>query len=536
MCVAAALLGMGVLAGGCARRDTRVASGTRNQILHLANGGEPKDLDPNVMVAAVEYTIMSALFEGLVIIAGDGNSILPGVAERWEISPDGLTYTFHLRADARWSDGTPVTADDFLFSFRRIFSPELGAPSADWGFAIAGSRAYIAGKNTDPASLGVRAPDPRRLELQLEHPAPYILYVLGGAPFHPLPRHVVERHGAATRPNTAWTRPGQLVGNGAFVLKEWISNSRLVVTRNPHYWDRGRVRLNEVRFYPIDQPGAEERSFRAGELHITYTLPVTKLAEYRAARPTPMHRTPLLWTNYLVFNTTRPPFDNPTLRRALSLAIDRDTLVSHALQDAGSVATSLTRPPTAGYSPRVAPAYDPDEARRLLAKAGFPGGTGLPRIELLVSMVAENRGLAEILQQQWRRELGVSADIIQQESKVRIDSTRTKNYQVSLGGFFYGIQAPEFILMLAVGDAPGNDSGWKNADFDAAFRRANHALTIAERHAAYDEMEELVRTHVPFAPLYFENKCQLVHPDVRGWRDNALYAIDWRDLWLEPAR
>jgi oligopeptide transport system substrate-binding protein len=172
----------------------------------------------------------------------------------------------------------------------------------------------------------------------------------------------------------------------------------------------------------------------------------------------------------------------------------------------------------------------------LFVEAGFPGGKGFPPIQLLVSANSESTALGEVIQQQWRRELGVNLELVRQESKVRIDAMRAKDYQVGLAGLFYGIQAPEFILMLALGGAAGNDAAWRNVEFDAAFGAANQALTVAERHAAYDRMEELVRLHAPYAPLYFENMCHLVHPDVHGWRDNALYAIDWRDLWLERAK
>ena len=526
-----------VLGGlGCGRRETRVAAGTRDQVLHIGNGAEPKDLDPNTQRAAIEYTIMSALFEGLVVIAGDGETILPGVAERWEISADKLVYTFHLRSDARWSDGAPITADDFLFSFRRVFTPSMAAPNADVGYAIAGASDYATGKNTSPDSLGLRAVDARTFEIRLAHPAPYFFFVLGGAPFMPVPRHVIERHGGATRPGTPWTRPGNLVGNGPFVLKSWQAQVNVTAAKNPQYWDRAHVRLNEIRFYGIESPDGEERAYRAGELHVTYRTPLNKLAVYQGNKIPQLHVTPMLWTNFVIFNTTRPPFDRGEVRRAFALAINRERLVSGVLHESGSVAHALTRPGTGGYSPPVLSDHDPAEARRLLAQAGYPSGAGIPKVEFLISPNGAEAELAQVLQNNWQQELGVRIEIVQQESKTGLDAMVSKNYQAGLTGYFYGTPAAEFILTVGNGDSPSNWTGWNSPDFNRAFKEAKFAQSTEARHAAYDRMERLIQAEAPFAPLYFTNQCNLIHPSVRGWRDNSFYAIDWRDLWLETAK
>jgi oligopeptide transport system substrate-binding protein len=527
------LAGLMVGSFGCGRHETRVAAGTRNQLLHLGNGAEPKDLDPNTQLATIEFNIMSALFEGLVVIASDGETILPGVAERWEISADRLVYTFHLRSDARWSDGSPVTADDFLFSFHRVFTPSIASANADTGFAIAGAKDFASGRSASPESLGLRALDPRTFEIRLAHPAPYLLFVLGGAPFLPVPRQLVERHGGAARPGTPWTRPGNMVSNGPFVLKSWQAQVNVGVTKNPQYWDRAHVRLNEIRFYGIDSADGEERAYRAGELHLTYRTPLNKLAVYQGNKIPQLHVTPMLWTNYVIFNTTRPPFDRVEVRRAFALAIDREHLISGVLHEAGAVAHSLTRPGTGGYSPPIMQDHDPALARRLLAEAGYPGGAGFPKVEILISASSPNAEVAQVLQNFWLRELGVRLAIFQQESKSVLDAMGSKNYQVGLTGYFYGTPAAEFILTLGNADSPSNWTGWKNPDFDRAFEAAKIAGSTDARYAAYDRMERHIQAEVPYAPIYFTNQCNLIDPSVRGWRDNSLYAIDWRDLWLE---
>ncbi len=249
---AAAALSAGA---GCSR-PTRAELGAREGVLHLGNGAEPRDLDPQTLETSNEYTISTALFEGLVDLSSDGRTILPGVAERWEVSPDGLLWRFHLRPDARWSDGSAVTAGDVVYAFRRAFSPALACEGAPYGFAIRGARAFSQGKESPQTPLGVAAPDERTVEIRLEYPAPYLGYVLSGSPFAPVPQAVVERFGGGSRRGTAWTRPGNLVGNGPFVLKSWSPGADLVVVKNPWYWDRRRVRLKEVHFYPLDNAGA----------------------------------------------------------------------------------------------------------------------------------------------------------------------------------------------------------------------------------------------------------------------------------------
>lgn len=518
---------------GCSR-PTRAELGARDGVLHLGNGAEPRDLDPQTLETSNEYTISTALFEGLVNISSDGRTILPGVAERWEVAPDGLLWRFHLRAGARWSDGSDLTADDFVYAFRRAFSPALACEGAPYGFAIRGARDLAQGKGSPQAPLGVTAPDERTVEIRLEYPAPYLGYVLSGSPFAPVPRAVVERFGGGTRRGTAWTRPGNLVGNGPFVLKSWNPGADLVVVKNPWYWDRGRVRLREVRFYPFDNAGAEERAFRAGQLHATYTLPPSKIAAYAGAPAGLLHVTPQLNTVYLVFNTGKAPFDNPDVRRAVSLSIDRDRLVPGVLRERGAPAHALTRPGTGGYEPPRGPDWDPRLARELLARAGYPAGAGFPNAEFRVpaDFPAE---FAQALQEAWRRELGIALEISAGEKKAVFSDLASGSFQVAAMPFFYAVNAPEMILLVPLSDSPYNFSRWKCPAYDQAYRRATAAPTASARAAAFDEMEGILAAQAPFAPLYYVNQCFAVRAEVRGWRDNPLGQIDWRDLSLEGA-
>jgi oligopeptide transport system substrate-binding protein len=518
-----------VLVAGC-HRESRVESGARGQILHIGNGAEPKDLDPGQQEAEIEYVIDTALFEGLTNISNDGQTILPGVADRWEISPDGRTYTFHLRPDARWSDGSPVTADDFEFAFRRAFTPSLLSQTNVLGFPIVGAQEMMMGQKVP---LGVGALDARTLQIRLKFPVPYFLYVVAGAPFDPVPRGVVEKFGNPYQPGSKWSRPGNLVSNGVFKLSAWRPNQDIIVTRNPYYWDGARVRLNEIHFYPTDDIDSEERSFRTGDLHITYRLPPSKIAVYEDRHDPRLRITPQLDTQYLMFNTSKRPFDNPRVRRALALAIDRDRIVPLVNRGEYSPAHALTRPGTAGYQPAPVKDYAPDEARRLLAQAGFPGGAGFPAITLRFRS-GDGTPMAEALQETWRRVLGVSIGIETEEQKTFFSDMEAGNYGLALTGYFYGIQAPETILMIALPDCPGNSTGWMSPDFVEAFREANQATEPGARRALYDTMERTIQDGAAFVPIAYLNQAHLVSPMVRGWRENPLYVIDWREIWLEP--
>lgn len=525
-----------LLPGGCARHETAVESGTRGQILHLGNRDEPADLDPNTNNGSTTGFILSSLFEGLVTFSRDGVTIQPGAAERWEISPDGLTYTFHLRANARWSSGEPVTAQDFRDSILRLLDPALACEQANQAFPIVGAQDFLEGRSKDPNSVGVRAPDAHTLVTILSHPAPYWLSILAqNGPVWPVNLRSVDANGGRHKRGGAWTQPGKLVGNGAFVLAEWRPNAVVRVVRNPLYWDAARVRLKEVRFYPIDDESSEERAYRAGQLHLTRRLPQSKVAVYEREHPTELQLTPELRTSYLTFNVTRPPFTDARVRRAFSLAVNREQLVRATLGKLGTPATSFVIPGVAEYTPPVTLKFDPVEARRLLTEAGYPGGAGLPPVEFTLN---GNAGvtleIGAALQEMWSQNLGVRVTVQPAEFKVYLSLLREKQFTLLLDGWGYGIPDPRDPLDLASTGNLNNDSAWSDRVYDAAFARADHTLVTAERRAAFDEMETILAREVPYAALYHANQGFLRHPSLHGWTNNSLRAIDWRELWLEP--
>jgi oligopeptide transport system substrate-binding protein len=525
----------GVLAlSGCARHETAVAEGNRDQVLHMGNKDEPVDLDPQINTAISTGTILQALFQGLVELGNDGQTLLPGAAEHWEVSQDGLRYVFHLRENGRWSNGAPLTAGDFRDSLLRLLDPQVGCENAGYAFPITGARDFLMGRTTDPGSVGVRAPDAHTLVIVLDHPAAYLLRFMARDPFYPVYMPSLDANGGRRQRGGPWTRPGVLVSNGPFSLAEWRSNAFIRVRANPFFWDAGRVRLREVRFYPTDDEGAEERSFRTGQLHITCRVPKSKLPAYDAGHPGELHLLRTLRTNFLTFNVARAPFADSRVRRAFSLAVDREKLVHAALGKLGSPAFSFVRPGTGGFTPADGFGFNPGGAARLLAEAGYPGGRGLPPVELTLNgNTGTTLAVAEVLQQMWAENLGVRAAVRPLEFKAYLTTERERQFQVLLEGYSYIPDPRDLLAGVTTGD-PDNDSGASDASIDAAFAASEQTADEAARRAAFATLEAVNAREVYYAPIYYANQGLLISPAVRGWRDNGNSIIDWRELHLEP--
>jgi oligopeptide transport system substrate-binding protein len=534
--LAAAVLAAGLLAG--CRHSTRVEGGNRAGIISIANDAEPPDLDPNTNIDISTEYIVNALFEGLVTLANDGRTVLPGVADRWDMSADGLVYTFHLRPEARWSNGAAVTSDDFLVSFQRVFDPLVACELASDGFAIQGAEAYALGRNPDISTLGLSAPDPHTFVVRLAHPSPYFLGIMAkGSPFLPVYRPLLEKFGGMHRRGTPWTREGNLVGNGAFILTRWTQNQTIEVRKNPLYWDAARVRLNGVNFFTIDSASIQEQGFRAGEFHIAMKFPIYRAPAYANAQPATLHLNPLEGTHFLTFNVARAPFTDPRVRRALSMAIDRRKLCAAVFHAFAEPAFSQVRPGTGGYTPPPEASYqlNPDEARRLLAEAGFPQGRGFPAVELMVvGNEPETIATGEVVQAAWKDVLGITAELLPTEKKVYLDAERTKHFQMVIERWEYSWDDPSAYYLTGHTGNPNDDSGWSDPEFDRAYREAELSLDPRARTAAFDRQEARLAEGMPYVPLYFYNEPLLIAPSVRGWSGNPQSRIEWKGIWLEP--
>ncbi|MCB1676630.1 MAG: peptide ABC transporter substrate-binding protein, partial [Halioglobus sp.] len=315
-----------LLLNACGNGESNVVSGNREGILHYGNGSEPQGLDPHVVTGIPENHIVRALFEGLAVKNPYTLEPEPGVARSWDISDDGRVITFHINPRARWSNGDAMSAHDYVWSWQRLLSPAMGAEYNYMLFPVKNARAFASGEIADFAEVGVKALDDLTLQVTLAERTPYFLQLMDHYSTFAVHRPTVEKFGGATNRFTRWTRVENIVSNGAFRLKEWLLNRRIVVEKSDTYWDRERVRLNGVVYYPTENVVSEERMFRVGQLHYTQSVPLDKIPVYRQMPDSPYIQAPYLGTYYFLLNTTRPPLDDVRVRRALSMAVDRDKL------------------------------------------------------------------------------------------------------------------------------------------------------------------------------------------------------------------
>lgn len=519
----------------CSRRETAVEAGNREQIIHIGNLSEPADLDPQVINSQQDAVIAQALFEGLTQYDPQTSEATPALAERWEVSADNLTWTFHLRRNGKWSNGEPVTAHDFVFSFRRMLTPSLASEYASLLYVLRNARAINSGQLTDATQLGARAADDFTLVLTLAHPAPYLPNMLCNAAWYPVPRAAIEKHHGLTQRGSAWTRPGNHVSNGYFMLAEWIPHQRIRVVKNPHYWDRDHVKLNGAVFYPIESEDAEERTFRAGQLHVTSTMPLAKVPAYRAEK-SPFYTSHILFgTFFLRLNVEQPPLHDARVRRALSLAIDREAMVRDVMRAGQQPAGHLTPPGTAGFHSRARVSLDVETARKLLAEAGFPNGQGFPVLELLYNSTEANRLIAEALQQMWQRGLGIGLKMQNQEARVQNDSMRSGNYQIGRFAWIGDYLDPSSFLELMTSTSGNNMTRWGSADYDRIFAEANQTEDTAKRYELYQQLEEILARECPIVPVYFYARNRLRRPEVKGWHGNLLDQHPLKGVYLDPS-
>jgi oligopeptide transport system substrate-binding protein len=523
-----------VTLAACGKRETAVQIGNREQVLHVGLAYEVVDLDPHLLTGVSEIRVLDALFEGLVNLDPTDLHPVPGVAERWEVSSDQSTYTFYLRANARWSNGQPVTAQDFVASWRRILTASLGADNASQLFLIQGAEAFH--KGAAPfEQVGLAAPDARTLRVTLDHPTPYFLSLLANLAWLPVPTATIEKSGPLYQRGNHWTRTETIVTNGPFVLKSWKPNEELVFEKSPSYWDAATVRLHAVHFHPIDSLDVQERAFRAGQLHVIDNLPVGKIDGYRRDNASVLRLDPYLATYFYRLNLKRAPFSDVRIRRALAMSIDRTALTEKVLRGVYRPASTLTPPGTAGYTFNAKGIVsDLTEARRLLADAGYPGGKGLPKIELLYNNSETHRLIAEAVQEMWRRELGVEVQLVNQELKVVFSARRTGDYQVLRSDWVGDYNDPSTFLEVFRSDSGNNYTGWANSDYDAALFAAARTSDPAARLALFQKAEGILLEAVPIIPIYYYTHVFLLQPSVKGWNPTILDVHPLKHVWLEP--
>ena len=489
-------------------------------IWRRAELADPGSFDPAKTSTSTEQHILDELLEGLVAW-GPAGEIVPGVAARWEISADGLTYTFHLRSDARWSNGAVVTADDFVFSLRRLMDPATGAPYASLLYTLKNGRAVNSGA-LPPDRLGVTAPDPVTCAITLEQPTPYFLQQLTHMTALPVYPPSVTRWG------DGFARPGRYVGNGAFVMKSYRPDDALVMAKNPRFHDAAAVTLDGETVLPITDRAAALRRFMAGEIDSTNQIPTDDIAFVRAHLPRALRITPSLGTYYYAFDTRHPPFDDARVRRALSMMVDRGFLARAVWGGTASPLTSMVPPDMPGYGAPSepdwagsAPFAREDRARQLLAAAGY--GPAHPLHLTLRSDASETyQATAVAVADMWKR-LGVVTEfVVTDPLSFHAYLGSGAAYDVARFSWFPDYADAQNILFLAEGGNALNVTHWRDDSFDGLMRAAAHERDPEKREVLLHAAETRLNDAGPYLPLLAYDAVNLVSPHLRGWRDNVL--------------
>ena len=491
-----------------------------NQVLRWGNGAEPQSVDPHRTEGVPGSNIGRDLFEGLISEAPDG-TVIGGAAESWQVSDDGRTYTFALRRDARWSNGDPVTADDFVYSLRRSLDPATLSRYTFILNPIVNAEAAAAGR-LPTTDIGVRAVDTHTLEIELVNSTPYFLGLLTHSASYPVHPPSIAAHGGQ------YARPGNLVSNGAYQLDEWVVQSHVKLVRNPFYWDNDETTIDEVWYYPTEDQTAELSRYRAGELDLTNSIPKRQLRWIRENLPDELVVAPYLGAYYYGFNMTQPPFDgSPELRRALTLAVDRE-IITGQITAAGEVPSYGWVPPVQNYTGQQMPeaAWTQEqrieEARRLYALAGYSDENPL-RTQIIYNTQEDHRRIAVAIASMWKEALGVEVKILNQEWKVFLDTRRQRiETEVYRGGWIGDYNDAYTFAELFESNSALNDSGYSNPQYDQLLRDATEEGDTVRRAELLQQSERILLEDLPILPLYFYVSSRMVKPWVGGYTSNIM--------------
>lgn len=497
------------------------------QVFTFNNGAEPETLDVHKMTGVPEGRIAGGLFEGLVTSDPKTLEPRPGVAERWEVSADQKVYTFHLRADAKWSDGRPVTAEDFRASWERALTPATGCQYAYMFFPIAGAQAFQQGELTDFAQVGVKVKDERTLEVTLAAPCPYFLDLVAFHTLMPVPMWAVEQHG------DAWPRPENIACNGPFKLIEWSSGQQIVMVPNEHYWDREFVKLEKIVALPYEDVETSYKLFIQGENDWMTTVPAAKIDEVK--RNPAYYAQPYLGSYFYRINVTKPPFDDVRVRKAFSIGFDREVITRDILK-AGQIPATYFTPPMPRYQPPEGLAFDPEQARKLLAEAGYgPGGAPFPTVELLYNTLEDHKRVAEAIVQQWKENLGITVSLRNTEWKVYLSDVEQLNYNIARAGWIGDYVDPNTFLDLWVTGGGNNNTGWSSATYDELITKAASEADPAARTELLQQAETiLIKDELPIIPVYIYVNQGMLADKVQGWYENVRDLHPLQYLWIEP--
>jgi len=593
----------------CSPSISPVDSSIETAVFHFGNGSEPQGIDPHIVTGVPEHHILISLCEGLTIPNPNSGGNLPGAAESWRVSDDGKEYIFSLNKNGKWSNGDPVTADDFVWSWMRILTASLGSQYPDMLYYLEGAEEYhtyvspqekidnlnqqIAEFKNEKAShylsleklkkqeisslsikdtekilalssnidlldiqiksllekieiesnsnvkkpsfdtVGVKALDAYTLKVNLKNPTPFFIGMLSHYSTWPVHKETVLKHGAIDDRNGQWTRPGNFVCNGPFELKSWELNNKIVVEKNPNYWDAEKVGLNEMHFYPVSNVMTEDRMFRAGQLHVTSTLPSQKCPIYIEENNPDLRIDPYMGQYFYRLNTNNPSLKDVRVRKALAFSIDRKLLVEKVTKCGQIPAYSFTPPGSNGYQPDTKIPFDPELAKELLTDAGYSESNPFPKLEILFNTNEDHRKLALAIQQMWQQNLGIEVELVNQDWKVYLSREMVGDFQVSRAGWIGDYEDPNTFLDLMRPNRGNNKTGWEDANYDSIVERANSMNDQTQRYELLKEAERILVDNMPIIPLYTYVRSYQLSPDVKGYNPHILDHHHPKFIYLE---
>ena len=521
---------------GCSENISPVDSGLEQQIYHHGNGSEPQGIDPHIVTGVPEHHILISLCEGLTIPNPNpkgSDGYIPGTAESWTISDDGKEYIFKLNKNAKWSNGDSVTAYDFVWSWKRILTASLGSQYPDMLYYLVGAYEYHNGEIDNFDEVGVKALDSHTLKVNLKNPTPFFIGLLSHYSTWPVHKETVLKFGDIDDRNGEWTRPGNFVCNGPFQLKTWELNNKIVVEKNPYYYDASMVRLNEIHYYPVSNVMTEDRMFRAGQLHLTSSMPTQKCPIYIEEKNPNLKIDPYMGTYFYRINTENETLSDVRVRKALAYSIDRQLLVDKVTQCGQIPAYSFTPPGSNGYQPSTEIPYDPVLAKQLLAEAGYSSDNPFPKLEILFNTNEGHRKVALAIQQMWQNELGIEVELVNQDWKVYLSREMVGDFQISRAGWIGDYEDPNTFLDLMRPNRGNNKTGWENMEFDALVEEANTINDQEKRYELLNEAEKILIDNMPIIPLYTYVRVYQLSPDVKGFNPHILDHHHPKFIYLE---
>jgi oligopeptide transport system substrate-binding protein len=486
------LLSASVFIFGCSRPEPPAD-------LTIINGAEPQSLDPAIIVAQVDMRVVQGLFEGLTRLEPVKSRAVPGLAEKWEISPDGITYTFHLRTNLVWSTGEPIRADDVVYSWIRALDPKTASNYAGQLYYLKNAEGFNTGKIKDPSLVGVKALDPFTVQVVLRAPTAFFLDLCAFPTLAVVPRQAIEKYG------DHWLTHKPLPTSGAYELDSWRLNDKIRLVKNPRYWDAANTRSSIIDLLPIGSPSTALNLYERGQVDIVWDkgLIPAELLDVLLKRPD-FHSFNYLGTYFVRFNTTRKPFDDPRVRQALALAVDKERIVKKITRCGEHITSHLVPDGTQNYTSPEGLGYNVELARKLLAEAGYPGGKGFPRFEYLYDSTGKlHEGIAIELQQMWQDALGIQMDLRAVETQVFWGVQQRMDYDMSRSSWIGDYNDANTFLGMFVTDDGNNETGWSNARYDDLVHTANKTTDLKKREQLFQQAESiLVSNDVPIIPLY----------------------------------